>query len=213
MTSLLVAETNAVEEAVEALDESTEVEGIIETADDGTHETTGADGGEAHSSSFPPFDSTTFASQLLWLAIAFAALYMLMSRVALPRIGEILEVRRDRIEGDLAEAERMRQKTDQALADYEQALADAKSKAQGLAEETRTKIKTDLDAKRQEVEAGLTKKMTEAEARIATTKTAAMDNVGEIATETAQALVTQLLGKVPVKTARDAVAKVVKEQA
>lgn len=214
MTSLLVAQENGVEEAIEALDESAEVEGIIEHADDGTHETTGADGGEDHSSSsFPPFDSSTYASQLLWLAIAFGALYMLMSRIALPRIGEILEVRRDRIEGDLAEAERMRQKTDQALADYEKALADAKSKAQGIAEETRTKIKAELDGKRQDVEANLAKKMTEAEARIAATKTEALGNVSEIATETAQTLVTQLLGKVPIKTARDAVAKVVKEQA
>lgn len=175
-----------------------------------THEGTEAHGGEEHGA-FPPFDSSTFGSQLLWLAIAFGALYLLMSRVALPRIGEILEVRRDRIEGDLAEAERMRQKTDKALADYETALAGARSKAQGIADETRSKMKADQAEKRDEVEADLARKMADAEARIQGTKAEAMGNVSDIAAETAQALVAQLLGKVPVKTARDAVAKLVKE--
>lgn len=177
------------------------------------HEGTEAHGGEAAHDVFPPFDSSTFASQLLWLAITFAALYWLMSKIALPRIGEILEVRRDRIESDLAEAERMRQKTDQALADYEKALADAKSKAQGIAEETRAKVKAEQDKKRSAAEADLSKKVSAAEARIQETKTDALKNVSDIAAETAQALVAQLVGKVTIKSARDAVSKTMKEQA
>lgn len=177
------------------------------------HEGTEAHGGDAPHSAFPPFDPSTFGSQLLWLAIAFGALYLLMSRVALPRIGEILEVRRDRIEGDLAEADRMRQKTDQALADYEQALASARSKAQGIAEDTRNTMKAEQAEKRSAVESDLARKMADAEARIQATKAEALGNVDEIATETAQALVQQLLGKVPVKTARDAVAKTIKGKA
>ena len=82
------------------------------TAD--THATTEAHGDDHGSGVFPPFDPATFPSQLLWLAITFAALYFLMSRVALPRIGSILETRRTRIEGDLKEAERLRQETPQA---------------------------------------------------------------------------------------------------
>jgi len=177
------------------------------------HEGTEAHGGEAAHGVFPPFDSSTFASQLLWLAITFAALYWLMSKIALPRIGEILEVRRDRIESDLAEAERMRQKTDQALADYEKALADAKSKAQGIAEETRAKVKAAQDKKRSAAEADLSKKVSAAEARIQETKADALKNVSDIAAETAQALVGQLVGKVTIKSARDAVSKTMKEQA
>lgn len=221
MTGILVAQANVVEEAaedvehaLEALDGSTEVEGVFHgDSEDGLHEGTEAHGGEAGHTAFPPFDSSTFGSQLIWLALTFGALYLLMSRIALPRIGEILEVRRDRIESDLAEAERMRQKTDEALATYEQALADARSRAQGIAEETRAKVRAELEAKRGKVEADLAKKVAEAEARIQETKAEALGNVGEIATDTAQSLVSQLLGKVPVKTARDAVAKVVKEQA
>ena len=63
---------------------------------------TEADGG--HGGSFPPFDSSTFASQLVSLAIAFVALYIIVSRFALPRVGGVIEARQNAIEGDLAEA-------------------------------------------------------------------------------------------------------------
>lgn len=178
---------------------------------DATYATTEAHGGDYPAAGvFPPFDSSTFGSQLLWLAISFAALYFLMSRVALPRIGEILEVRRDRIEGDLAEAERLRQKTDQAIEAYETELATAKQKAHTIAEETREAISKDLDAKRAEVETDLAKKMATAESRIQATKTEALAHVEEIAGDTAHAIVTNILGRTAQKATKDAVAKVVK---
>ena len=65
---------------------------------------------------FPPFDATTFASQLLWFAITFALLYYLMAKVALPRIGSILEGRRDRIAADLDQAERLKGESEDAAA-------------------------------------------------------------------------------------------------
>lgn len=165
---------------------------------------------EAATGVFPPFDPSTFGSQLLWLALTFAALYFLMSKVALPRIGEILEVRRDRIEGDLAEAERLKQKTDQAIKSYEAELADAKQKAHNIAEETRNAIRADLDKKRAKVEADLAKKMATAENNIRETKEAAMGHVDEIASDTALAIVTNIVGRTSQKAAKDAVAKVVK---
>lgn len=211
----LVAETTPTQtDATATTHEAAPATDATHATTDATHATTVAHGDTAaHSAAFPPFDSSTFASQLLWLALTFGALYFLMSKLALPRIGDILEVRRDNIESKLAEAERMRQKTDQALQDYETALANAKSKALSIAEETRTKVKTDLDGKRTKVESELTQKITEAEARIQATKAEALGNVDEIAAETAQALVAQIAGKVTVKAARDAVAKVAKEQA
>jgi F-type H+-transporting ATPase subunit b len=166
---------------------------------------------EAHSEVFPPFDPASFGPQLLWLAITFAALYLVMSRVALPRIGSILETRRTRIEGDLKEAERLRQETEKAAAAYEAALAEARKNAHAIAEETRTSIKQDIDNRRSAVEADLSKRVSDAEARIKATKDAALANVGEIAAETAQALVAQIADAVTVEQARDAVAAVSKE--
>ncbi len=171
-----------------------------------THATT-----EEHSEVFPPFDPSTFGSQLLWLAIAFGALYIVMSRMALPRIGSILETRRTRIEGDLKEAERLRQETEKAAAAYEAALAEARKNAHGIAEETRASIKLDIDNRRADVEAQLGKRVADAEARILATKDAALANVGDIAAETAQALVAKISGTVTAKEARDAVTAVSKE--
>lgn len=175
------------------------------TAD--THATTEAHGGEHGSGVFPPFDPATFPSQLLWLAITFGALYLLMSRIALPRIGGILENRKAIMDADLAAADASRQKTDAAIEAYESALAAAKAKAQGIANETRESIQADLAAKRSAVEADLTSKVSAAEARILATKTEALTHVDEIATETAQTVVSQLVGDVSADSVRAAVAK------
>ena len=177
-----------------------------------THAGTEAHGGEAHTA-FPPFDATYFGGQLLWLAITFAALYIIMSKLALPRIGAILESRRVRIEGDLKEAERLRVETERAAEAYEQALADARTNAHKIAEETRSSIKADIDGKRADVEADLSRRVTEAEARIAATKATALGNVDTIAAETAAAVVERLSGKVTAAQARSAVATVTKEMA
>ena len=172
-----------------------------------THATTVAQDGSHDSGVFPPFDPATFPSQLLWLAITFGALYLLMSKVALPRIGSILENRKAIFDADLAAADASRQQTDAAIAAYEAALATARSNAQGIATETRDAIQADLSSKRQAVEAELTSKVTAAEARIAATKAEAMTHVDDIATETAQSVVTQLVGDVSTDSVRSAVAK------
>lgn len=179
------------------------------TAD--THATTEAHGGEHGSGVFPPFDPATFPSQLLWLAITFGALYVLMSKVALPRIGSILENRKSIVDADLAAADASRQKTDAAISAYETALANARSKAQGIANETRDKIQADLAAKRSAVETDLSAKVAEAETRIAATKRDALTHVDEIAAETAQTVVGQIIGDVSADSVRQAVAKASKE--
>jgi F-type H+-transporting ATPase subunit b len=181
-------------------------EGVIVPDSGATTATTEVPAG-AHSS-FPPFDAGTFANQILWLAITFAALYVIMSRIAVPQIGTILENRRVRIDGDLREAERLRQETEKAAAAYEEALAEARRNAHAIAEETRSGIKADLDNKRMSVEADLAGQLAAAEASLDQSKTAALTNVDEIAAETAAALAAQLSVKVTAKEARDAVAAV-----
>jgi F-type H+-transporting ATPase subunit b len=159
---------------------------------------------------FPPFDATTFASQILWFAITFVVLYVVLSRVAIPQIGSIIDKRRARIDGDLKEAERLKGETDKAIAAYEAALAEARQNAHSIAEETRTSIKADLDGKRKVVEDDLSKKVAEAEARIQANKNEALGRVGEIAADTAAALVTQLTGEANPADVQKAVNDVVK---
>jgi F-type H+-transporting ATPase subunit b len=143
---------------------------------------------------FPPFDSSTFGSQILWLAITFGLLYYLMSKMALPRIAGILESRRDRIAGDLAEAERLKQDTDKAIAAYEGALAEARQKAHELANSTRDSLTAETTARRTKVEKELSAKLEKAETRIADIKTAALAEVDTIAKEATIAVVESVAG-------------------
>ncbi|MDR3476029.1 MAG: F0F1 ATP synthase subunit B' [Devosia sp.] len=157
---------------------------------------------------FPPFDPSTFANQLIWLAVSFLVLYLVASRIALPKIGGIIDTRRKRIEGDLAEADKLRRETDQAVATYEATLAAARASAQKVAEDTRLSVRNDIDAKRKAAEESLSAHMADAEKRIQQTKTAALANVDAIAAEAAQALVERLMTRVTADEAAAAVAKV-----
>ena len=202
------AETQVDDHGAEAAGDAVHVEeGVHADPTTDTHATTEAHGDE-HSEVFPPFDPATFPSQLLWLAISFAALYILMSKLALPKVGTTIEKRQAIIDADLASADADRQKTEAAIAAYEKALAEAKAKAQAIASESRNRIQADVAAKRAAAEAALNEKVTAAEASIAQTKSAALAHVDEIAAETAQAVVSQFVGDVPTDSVRAAVAKV-----
>jgi F-type H+-transporting ATPase subunit b len=164
-----------------------------------------------HGRGFPPFDSQSFASQLLWLAICFVALYLLMSKLALPRIGAIFEERGKRIAGDLAQAERLKGESDAAIAAYEKALADARRRAQELANEARQKQAAEAEARRKVIDEETGVRIAEAEKAITATKAAAMTNVRTVAAEAAAAIVERLIGTTPnSQEVADAVADVLK---
>ena len=146
---------------------------------------------------FPPFQKETFASQIVWLVITFVALYLLISRVAIPRIGGIIEDRAKRIEGDFAAAQRMKGESEAALAAYEKSLAEARNRAQAIGAEVRDKLHAEAEVKRKALEANLNSQLAEAEKQIAATKSAAMSNVRGIAIEAAGAIVERLIGSVP----------------
>jgi F-type H+-transporting ATPase subunit b len=158
---------------------------------------------------FPPFDKQTFPSQLLWLTVTFVALYLLMARIALPRIDSILERRRASIAGDLAEAQRLKGESDAAIASYEKSLADARGRAQALVNDSRQQQAAETEAQRKTLDATLNARIAQAESSIAQTKSAAMVNVRGIATEAAAAIVERLIGIAP--ASRDDVAAAVAE--
>ena len=156
---------------------------------------------------FPPFQSQTFASQLVWLAFAFVLLYVLMAKLALPRVASIIESRQKKIEGDLADAGRLKTQSDEAVAAYEKALADARVRAQSIANETRDKQAAEAEARRKSLEDELNRKLIAAEKTIAATKQAAMSNVRTIAEDATRAIVERLTGSAPSeKAVADAVA-------
>jgi len=158
----------------------------------GSH--TESDGGNG---GFPPFDPSTFASQLVSLVIAFVALYVIVSRIALPRVGGVIDARQNKIEGDLAEAQKLKDESEAALKAYESELAAARSRAQAIGTETREKLNAASEAERKSLEDKLAHKLAEAEKTIAATRASAMSNVRGIATDAAAAIVQQLTGVAP----------------
>ena len=146
---------------------------------------------------FPPFQSETFASQLVSFAIAFALLYFIVSKFALPRVGGVIAKREGIIEDDLAEAQKLKDESDAALKAYETELADARARAQAIGSETRDKLNAQSEIERKALETSLAAKLADAEKTIAATRTTAMGNVRAIASDAATAIVQRLTGVVP----------------
>ena len=156
---------------------------------------TEADGG--HGGGFPPFESSTYASQLVSLVIAFVALYLIVSRIALPRIGGAIEARANAIEGDLSAAQKLKDESDAALKAYETELASPRARAQAIGNETRDKLNAAAEAERKTLEDQLSAKLAAAEKQIAATRESAMGNVRGIAADAAGAIVQRLTGVLP----------------
>jgi F-type H+-transporting ATPase subunit b len=148
----------------------------------------------------PQLNPLDWGPQLLWLLITFGILYLLMVYVALPRIGSVIEARAARIAGDLASADKLRRETEEAIAAYEQALAEARQKAHAIVEEGRAKLKAETAEERGRLEGELAARSAEAEARIAAARNAAMKDVNVIAADVAADIVRRLIGVGPGKT-------------
>lgn len=142
---------------------------------------------------FPPFDSTTFSSQIIWLAICFVGLYLFLSRIVLPRISLIIEQRQNRISRDLDEAQRFKDEAERAIASYEQALTEARSKAQNITNNMRDELQAEIEAEKADVEKRIDDKLKEADARIAKSKENALKHVNEVASDITQALLDKLI--------------------
>jgi F-type H+-transporting ATPase subunit b len=141
----------------------------------------------------PQLIAEDWAPQLIWLAITFFALYIMMARVALPRIANVIEQRRDKIADDLDEAHKLKKEAEDAIAAYEASLTSARAKAHTIAAETRDKVNAETDQQKQDLGSKLAEQMKIAEIRIKASRDAAMANVKDVATDTASAIVIKLL--------------------
>ena len=148
----------------------------------------------------PQLNPLDWAPQIIWLIITFGILYVLMVKVALPRIGGVIDARAAYIAKDLAEADKLRRQTEEAIAAYEQALAEAKQKAHAIVDASRAKLKEEMAAERAKLEQQLAKKSAEAEERIDAAKASAMKDVNTVATDVAAEIVRQLIGAAAAKT-------------
>ncbi len=161
--------------------------------------------GAAESVGMPQIDLTSFPNQIFWLALTLIVLYLILSRVALPRIGSVLSERRGVISNDIAAAEDLKQQAIAAEAAYNQALADARLEAGRIVAQARADIQGDLDMATAKADAEISARAAESEAAIGKIRENALKSVREVANNTAREIVAAMGGKADAKTITAAV--------
>jgi F-type H+-transporting ATPase subunit b len=144
---------------------------------------------------FPPFKTETFPSQIFWLVVCFAFLFVVLWRFAGPRINGVITSRRSAINADIAAADKARGDAEQASAAYLTALAGARARAQTVAEDNRQKLNAEIAKAKADAEADAHRAMTDADARIAATRVEAQGHMIKAAEEAAIAIVARLTGE------------------
>jgi F-type H+-transporting ATPase subunit b len=190
------AHEGAAEQAVEAVEHAAEavehaVEAVEHDVAESVHNLEAAVGhGADHGSSgMPQLDFDTFPSQIFWLIVALVALYFVLSRVALPRIGSVLEARSDAIADDLDRAAEYKRRAEEADQTYQAALAEARAKAQEIAAKTKAEIQKEVDEAISDADAEISARTAESEKRLSGIRESAMANVETVAADTTKALI------------------------
>ncbi len=146
-----------------------------------------------------------FGNQIFWLVLALLAIYFILSRVALPRIGAVLAERQGTITNDIAAAEDLKMRATEAEAAYDKALIDARAEAQRIVAAAKADIQSDLDDAIAKADAEITAKSVESEKAIGEIRASALENVKEVARDTAKEIVAAMGGKADAKTVTAAV--------
>jgi F-type H+-transporting ATPase subunit b len=162
-------------------------------------------GGEEAATGLPQLDFSTFPNQIFWLLVTLVVIYLILTRVALPRIATVLAERQGTITNDIAAAEEFKLKAQEAEATYQKALAEARAEAQKISAEARAEIQADLDAAMAKANAEISARSSESEARIAEIRDGAMDAVKDVARDTAKEVVLALGGKADARSVTAAV--------
>ena len=149
---------------------------------------------DAQKAGMPQFDLSRFPSQIFWLGVTFLVLYWVMSKIALPRIGEVLEARANRIGGDLDRASALKAEADQIKAAYEKALGESRAKAQEVGRSTEASLAREAADRQARLGNELAGRIRDAEGRIAAAKASAMGNLAGVAAEVATLAVQRVAG-------------------
>jgi F-type H+-transporting ATPase subunit b len=165
---------------------------------------------EAATPGMPQLDFSTFGNQIFWLVVTLVVIYLILSRVALPRIASVLAERSGTISNDLAAAEELKANAVAAEEAYNQALSDARAEAAKIVASTKADMKAELDAAIAKADAEISQKTAESEKVISEIRATALESVEEVAKNTAMALVSALGGKEDAKTIDAAVSNEMK---
>ena len=170
-------------------------------------ETTEAAGhaAEAAAPGMPQLDFSTFGNQIFWLVITLIAIYLVLSRVALPRIAAVLAERQGTISNDIAAAEDFKSKAAEAEAAYDKALLDARAEAQRIILEAKAEMQADLDRAIEKADVQISAKAAESEKAISEIRAGAVESIKAVAKDTVKEIVAAMGGKADAKTVTAAV--------
>ena len=157
-----------------------------------THEAASHAADAASAPGMPQLDFSNWGNQIFWLVITLVVIYFILSRIALPRIASVLAERQGTITNDLAMAEELKLKAQEAEAAYQQALTDARAEAGKIVADARAEIQADLDAATAKAEAEISAKSAESEKKIAEIREGAMEAITEVAKDTAKEIVSAM---------------------
>ena len=160
---------------------------------------------EASGPGMPQLDFSTWGNQIFWLVITLVVIYLILSRVALPRIASVLAERQGTITNDIAAAEDLKAKAQDAEAAYDKALIDARAEAGRIVAETKAGIQADLDKAIATADTKIATKTADGEKVIAEIRAGALDNVKVVAKDTAKEIVAAMGGKADAKSITAAV--------
>lgn len=145
----------------------------------------------------PQLDPAGFAPQIFWLVVTFVILFLVMQFVAAPRMGRVIDARRQQLDGDLGRAAALKVEAEGVLAAYEKALADARVEAQTTLRQTAEKMAAEAAEQQRRLAAALAEQVAAAEHRIAAGKEAALADIRGVAADIGQAVVEKLTGAPP----------------
>jgi F-type H+-transporting ATPase subunit b len=142
----------------------------------------------------PQFDFLSFPSQIFWLVVTFVALYFIISRFAIPRIGDVMEQRQKMIDDDLERATQLKADTDAAIQTYEKALAEARAKAHEVMKGAQDEMSRKAEERNRDVAEKLAQQIAEGETRIGKARDEALASIREVATDAAKAVADKVAG-------------------
>ena len=145
----------------------------------------------------PQLEVSTFVPQLFWLAVTFGLLFLLMANIGLPRVGHLIEARRNRIDDDLARAAQLKTEAEAAMAAYQRTLAEARSEAQAAVKATTDRLAAEAAERQRRLNETLAQQIAEAERQIAAAKQEALAEMHEIAVEVGRSVTEKLTGSPP----------------
>ena len=148
----------------------------------------------AESGGMPQLNPEFWISQIFWLTLTFGILYIVLSKLILPKISSNLELRKSQIQENIEAAEKHREDSETKLKEYDEIISKGKLEAKNIFKQTREKVIKDINSKKEKLNNEIDKEIKKAENEISMLKKSAPEKINKIAIETSSEILKNLIG-------------------